>query len=231
MDAEGEGKAPFLWVDRLPESVRQTTYARIRRGEIVVSKLQTRDGGATIRFPNALCHHWVGTVLIGGVRLATAVALMQGYERYPEIYRPEIRRSRVIAHEASHFKVYLQLFMKKVVSVVLNSEMEVDYLPVSATRIQVRSRSLRVAEVAKPDTPEEREEPAGHDSGYLWRFNNYCALEERSEGTYVQCESLSLSRDIPLGLGWLIGPFVDDVPKESLELTLGAMRKVLVNAR
>ena len=31
-------------------------------------------------------------------------------------------------------------------------------------------------------------------------------------GTYVQCESLSLSRDIPLGFGWLIGPFVTSIP-------------------
>jgi hypothetical protein len=84
-----------------------------------------------------------------------------------------------------------------------------------------------VVEVAKPDTPEEHEETEGHDAGYLWRFNNYCALEERSEGTYVQCESISLSRDIPFGLGWLVGPFVNDVPRESLEFTLTAMRKAV----
>ena len=75
-----------------------------------------------------------------------------------------------------------------------------------------------------PDTPEEHESPVGHDSGFLWRLNNYCALDERDGGTYVQCETVSLSRDIPIGLGWLIGPFVTSIPRESLEFTLGAMR-------
>ena len=81
------------------------------------------------------------------------------------------------------------------------------------------------ASTAKKNTPRQREQPVGHDSGFLWRFNNYCAIEERAEGTVVQCESISLSRDIPFGLGWLIGPFVSDVPRESLEFTLGAIRK------
>jgi hypothetical protein len=31
-------------------------------------------------------------------------------------------------------------------------------------------------------------------------------------------------------LGWLVGPFVTDVPRESLEFTLGAMRKALVKS-
>jgi hypothetical protein len=38
---------------------------------------------------------------------------------------------------------------------------------------------------------------------------------------------VSLSRDIPTGLGWLIGPFVTSIPRESLEFTLQAMRRAL----
>ena len=227
MEEERAGRSGFLWMDRLPDAERQKAAARIRRGEIVISRLQTRESGQTIRFPDALCHHWVGTVLIDRARLASSVALMQNYDKYPEIYRPEIRRARVLSRMGDHFTVYLQLFMKKVVTVVMNSEMDVEYLPVSPTRMQVRSHSTKVAELDHPDTPSEREQPIGQGSGYLWRFNNYCSLEERAEGTYVQCETVSLSREIPFGLGWLIGPFVNDVPRESLEFTLEAMRKVV----
>jgi len=227
MNDERSGRSGFLWMDRLPDAERQKTAARIRRGEIVIGRLQTRESGQVIRFPDALCHHWVGTALIPGARLASVVTLMQAYDKYPDVYRPEIRRARVLSRSGDHFKVSLQLFMKKVVTVVMNSEMAVDYLPVSATRMQVRSRSTKVAEVDRPDTPAEREQPIGRDSGYLWRFNNYCSLEERSEGTYVQCETVSLSRDIPFGLGWLVGPFVNDLPRESLEFTLEAMRKAM----
>ena len=93
--------------------------------------------------------------------------------------------------------------------------------------MQVRSRSTRIAEVRNAGAAAEHEEPVGHDNGFLWRFNNYCALDHRDAGTYVQCESLSLSRDVPLGLGWLIGPFVTSIPRESLEFTLQAMRAAI----
>ena len=47
-------------------------------------------------------------------------------------------------------------------------------------------------------------------------------------GVYVQSEVVSLTRDIPAGLGWLIGPFVTSIPKESLAFTMEATRKAVV---
>ena len=227
LDREMSGTSPFLWIDQLPEERRGQAQAKLRRGEIVVSRLQTRDGAGAVTFHDAMCHHWVGTVLVPGARLDDVVTLMQGYDRYQDVYRPAVRRSKMLSRDGGRFDVDLQLFMKKVISVVLNTRSEVRYIPVSPKRMQVRSVSTRIAEIADADTPQQREQPVGHDSGFLWRFNNYCALEERAEGTVVQCESISLSRDIPFGLGWLIGPFVTEVPRESLEFTLGAMRRAL----
>jgi hypothetical protein len=43
----------------------------------------------------------------------------------------------------------------------------------------------------------------------------------------VQCESVSLSRDIPFGLGWVVGPFVSSIPRESLTFTLQTTRDAL----
>jgi hypothetical protein len=79
--------------------------------------------------------------------------------------------------------------------------------------------------------PGEREKPAGRDSGYLWRLNTYWRFLERDGGTYVQCESISLTRGIPLGLAWLIGPFVNSIPRESLEFTLDTTRRALAQRR
>jgi hypothetical protein len=152
---------------------------------------------------------------------------MQSYDRYSEIYAPTVRRSHTITRQGDHFTVHLQLFMKKIISVVLNTEYDVRYMRLSASRAHVRSYSTRIAEVRQPDTPEETEAPVGNDSGFLWRFDNYCSLEARAEGTYIQCESVSLSRAVPTGLGWLVEPFVTSIPRTSLELTLGGMRRAL----
>jgi hypothetical protein len=213
---------------RLNEEKRGTIAdARLRSGEIIVRRMETRDAGRAIDIPGGLCHHWIGTVFLPGVTLDRTVGLMQAYDDYHEIYGPAIRRSRMLSRDGDRFTVSLQLFMKKVVSAVLNTEYEVSYVSVSPTRTEVRSAATRIAEVQHPDLPDQQEKPVGHDSGFLWRFNNYCAIEERDRGTYVQCETVSLSRDIPAGLGWLIGPFVTSIPRESLEFTLQAMRRAL----
>jgi len=52
-------------------------------------------------------------------------------------------------------------------------------------------------------------------------------MEERDGGVYLQSEVASLTRDIPTGLGWMIRPFVTDIPKESLTFTLQATRKAV----
>ena len=224
MNEESDGRVAFLWVDRLPDPQRRDVYEKLQRGEIVVSRLETRDRNAPLKIPDGLCHHWVGTVFAPGASLERVVSLMQSYEQYPQMYRPNVRRARTIARDGDRFQVYLQLFMKKVISVVLNTEYDVHYSAVNARRMQVRSVTTRIAEVEDPDTTGEREKPIGHDGGFLWRFNNYCSLEAREVGTYVQCESVSLSRAIPTVLGWLIGPFVTSIPRTSLEFTLGSLR-------
>ena len=231
MDTELRGEAPFLWIDRVSESQRAEADARLRRGEIVVSALETRDGGKDVNIPGGLRHHWVGTVFIAGIPIEQAVALMQDYDRYDTVYSPNVRRSKLLAREGEHFSVYLQLFVKKVVSVVLNTEYDIRYVPVAPNRMHVRSYANRIAEVENPGTPQEHEKPVGNDNGFLWRFNNYCGLELRNGGTYMQCETVSLSRDVPFGLGWFIRPFITGIPKESLEFTLNAMRTALTKGR
>jgi len=59
----------------------------------------------------------------------------------------------------------------------------------------------------------------------------YRPIEGRPEGAYVQCESISLSRSIPTGLSWLIGPFVTGIPWSSLESTLSSLRTAATTGR
>jgi putative flippase GtrA len=231
MEGETAARAPFLWIDRLTEADRRQALARLKRGEIVVGRLQTREAGREIDVPDGLIHHWVGTTFVPHATVDGVIALMQGYDRYQDVYAPNVRRSRTIGREGERFTVYLQLFMKKVVSVVLNTENDVRYRRLSDSRAHVRSYSTRIAEVREAGSGSETEAPVGRDGGYLWRFNNYCSVEQQGDGAYVQCESLSLSRSVPMGLGWLVGPFVTSIPRESLEFTLGRMRAHLVDAR
>ena len=61
----------------------------------------------------------------------------------------------------------------------------------------------------------------------MWRLYAYWSYEERDGGLYMQIESVSLARSIPTGLGWAVKPFVESVPRESLQFTLQATSNAL----
>ncbi len=81
----------------------------------------------------------------------------------------------------------------------------------------------------------ERALSADEQHGFLWRLNTYWSYEERDGGLYLQVESVSLTRSIPHGLGWMVGPFIETIPRESLEFTLrstcSALRKLSIERR
>jgi hypothetical protein len=111
--------------------------------------------------------------------------------------------------------------------VVLNTQHDVRYFRDSETREHSRSFAVRIAEVENTGNSDEREKPPGEDGGFLWRMETWWRMEERDGGVYVQSEVASLTRDIPTGLGWLIGPFVTSIPKETLTFTLEATRRAV----
>jgi hypothetical protein len=137
-------------------------------------------------------------------------------------------KSRLVAHNGDDFQVFMRLHKHKVVTVVLDSEYNVHYGRTDAAHQYSFSRSTRVSEIADPGTPDERTLAAGHDHGFMWRLNSYWAFEQAEDGVLIECEAISLTRDIPTGLGWMIGPFVNSIPRESLQFTLDATRKALV---
>jgi hypothetical protein len=167
-------------------------------------------------------------VFVPGGTTADAVALLKDYDRHHEIFQPAVQRSRVLSQDGDAFSVYLRFFMKKVLAVTLNSDHDARFTTVSPQRVHSRIVSTRIQEVKEAGTASEHELPVGRDGGFLWRINSYWRFDERDGGVYVQCESVSLSRGIPLGFGWLIGPFVTSIPRESLTFTLETTRKVLM---
>lgn len=199
----------------------------IKPGAFVIERQTTRDAGKEIEIPDGLVHHWVGAVFVPGATVDRAVALLQDYDRHAAIYRPNVARSKLLARDGDTFRVYLRFFMKKIITVVVNSEHDARFFRPARDRAHSRIYSTRIAEVDNPDTSREREKPVGNDGGYLWRLYSYWRFLERDGGTYVQCESISLTRGIPTGFGWLIGPFVTSIPRESLTFTLETTRAAL----
>ena len=218
----------FLWTDTQSEPNRSETMARLKRGEVVSERLHTTDPSGNSSTPGALIHHWVGTVFIPGASLRQVLMLVQDYDHHAGYYKPEVVRAKTLEHSGNDFRVYLRLKKKKVITVVLDTEYAVHYHSLDATRAFSESYSTRVAEISHPDEPDERAAAEGQGEGFMWRLNSYWRFAETNGGVYVQCEAISLTRDIPTGLNWLIGPFIESIPKESLEFILLSTRSAVL---
>ena len=229
IDAELQKSDPFLWVDSLAETTRAAAYLHLRRGEVVIEKMHTFDNGQPIKDGDSLIHHWMGTVFIPGVTLQQTIDLAQLYNRHAEIYKPDVMQAKILFRDGNDFKVFFRFYKKKaMVTTVHNTEHEVHYIPVDSHRLQTRTWTTRIAQAENHDKPDGPEKPIGNDSGYLWRLHTYWRYLERDGGTYIQLESVTLSRDIPALLDWLIRPFVEGVPRESVAFTLSTTRKALM---
>lgn len=231
IDAEVQDEGRFLFIDTLPEADRRARAADLAAGKLVIERLRSKDGDAVIDAPDGLIHHWLGVVFVPGGTTAAAVRLLQDYDRHQDVYRPNVAASRLIDRNGDEFRVFLRFFMKKVISVTVNSDHLARFTTLSDTRVHSRIVSTRVQEVEHVGSREERELPVGRDGGYLWRINSYWRFLERDGGVYVQCESVTLSRGIPFGLGWVVGPFVTSIPRESLTFTLETTRRVLAGGK
>lgn len=216
IDERTAGAKNFLWLDDSP-----ARRARVLRSEVVTER---SAGTKPVDVPDGLVHDFIGAVFIPGATLAQTIAFVQDYNHHKDFYGPEVMDSRILSRDDEHFVLYMRLKKKKVITVVLDTEHDAQFFPLDETRWHSRSRTTKIAEVQNPGTPEERDLPIGGGHGFMWNLNSYWRFVERDGGVYVECQAVSLSRGIPWGLAWIIGPIVNDLPKESLSATLAATR-------
>jgi hypothetical protein len=199
-------------------------FARLRRGDLIIDQLTS---GAGEELPGALLHDWRGTAFIAGGKAADFERLMKDFAAYPRVYSPQVLTARILEHDGDHFQTTMRVRQKHVLTVVMDSTYDITFGRLDAQRGYSISRSTQIAEIDSPGTAHERALGPGEEHGFLWRMNTYWSYEERDGGLYIQIESVTLSRSIPLGLGWAIGPFIESVPRDSLEFTLHATSDAL----
>jgi len=214
----GEVEARLAQEHRSPGTFLVTAdLERVRRGELIVDEL-TAQGGQDVG--GALLHDWRGTAFVAGAKVADFDRIMRNYQAYPQIYAPQVVSAHVTIQAGDHYQVEMRVRQQHVLTVVMDTAYDVKFGKLDGKHGYSVSRSTGIEEIDQPDTKHERALGPGEEHGFLWRLNTYWSYEERDGGLYLQIESISLSRSIPTGLGWAIGPFIESVPRESLEFTL-----------
>jgi hypothetical protein len=219
MERTLRANGPFLWSQQTPARAQE-----VRRGKVVA---QFWSGQGPVKVPSGLIHDWIAAAFIPDATIQEIFAVIQDYDHHKNIYRPEVVDSKLVRRKDDDFQIYLRLLKKKIITVVLDTDHEVHYRPVGRIRWEIRSYTTRIAEVENAGSHDERVLQPDTGYGFLWRLYSYWRFEERDVGVVVECRAISLTRDVPLGLGWAIEPIIQKLPKESLINTLEATRQAL----
>lgn len=196
-----------------PVTPVQQSDTRLRAREFLIEQ-RTPSGGLVL--PGALLHHWRATAFVPGATSADFTRLLKDVDAYPADFSPQVLQARILTHDDDHLQAWMRVRQHHVITVVMETTYDVTFGKLDAQHGYSISRSTRISELDSNGHAVD----ASQDHGFLYRQNTYWSYEERDGGLYIQVESVSLTRSIPTGLGWVVGPFVESVPRQSLEFTL-----------
>ncbi|MBL8241543.1 MAG: hypothetical protein JNM66_29230 [Bryobacterales bacterium] len=170
-------------------------------------------------------HDWSAVAYLPGVKRSQVIGILEDFSRHAAIY-PEVLEGRVERRDGNRIIAFHRVRKKKVLEVNLEASYELDILPATANRYFSRSVATQIVELDGA-----KRLPPGRDHGFLWRLQTYWTLEETREGLWMEVRSVSLTRDVPAGLGWAVKPIVRDLPRESLEAVMEATKRAALARR
>ena len=177
---------------------------------------------STIELPDAIIHDWVAAEVVRNVTVEQVLTVLQSYSDYKRLYASQITDSKVYSHHGNQWRIYLEIYKKEILTANLATEYDVEYRHLNEGRWAMLSHSTKVAEVEDGVLL-----PVGTGHGFLWRLNAYWVLEQRPEGVYIECRAISMSRNVPVGLGWALKGVAAKLPRESLRDTLESTARAL----
>ena len=193
-------------------------------GQVPISQMLTKlANGSEMDIPDGWAHHWRGAVLLRGVRLDQVFRRLQ--EEVPGKGKGDVIDAKIIGRDGTHLRTFIKLRRTgKVLPYDFVYDTYHDVVFTRRTPIAGTSTSVatRLVEMYHPGLADQRELRAGEDNRLLERWNSYWRYEEVKEGVIAECESITLSRRGPLGIG---RGFADGTAQESMEKALGNLRE------
>jgi len=209
----------FLALDFQSDAV--ATSRALLAGDVIVRAMEaSRNNGRPIEVPAARVEHWLGAVLIPGI---TAARLVDALEEGPPP-SDDVLKSAVLERGPDWMLVSMRLQRKAIVTVVYDTEHVVTFTRRAPSRATSTSTAVRIVEIVDANTPQEHQVRTDNDRGFLWRLNAYWRYQDVAGGVVAECESLTLSRDVPSVVRFLVNPVIERTARESMTRTLTALR-------
>ena len=199
----------FLRTDEVPGRT-----GLLRSGAVIA---EPQGGPSPVRARYGLIHHWRGAAFLPSARLDDVSKVVRDYDHYSEFYRPAVLTSRTVEKSGAGDRFSVVLMNKAVLArTALEVETQSTYSPVDVRRLYSVSFTSRIQQIEGYGSATEHKLPPDQGNGYIWRMYSITRFEERDGGVYCEVEAMTLSRDIPFALRWLVEPMVRRFSKNTL---------------
>ncbi|MGH9656330.1 MAG: hypothetical protein ACRD4Q_10055 [Candidatus Acidiferrales bacterium] len=227
LDRQHASPGSYLAIFNLAPPERTEAERHLLSGALRVEPVH----GGTWTVDGALMHHWRGEAFVPGATAKEMLAVLRDYKHFRRYYAPEVVSARVLAEHGRFATVEIRFKKQMAIIIVLDAECRVETAVTASTRGYSISRSTHIWQIDQPGTAHERRLTEEQEDGFLWHLNSYWSFIQWRNGLLMECEAVSLTRSVPRGLGWLIEPIIEDLPRTSLEFTLRATENALEGAR
>jgi hypothetical protein len=190
-------------------------------GELIID---SESGSGGIAVPDGIINDWDGAMFIPGVKVEKVLDVLGDFDKHKDRF-PEVIESHTVERNDGTIRGHWRVRKKKVITVVLDIDQVTKRWQIHPGCWKTRAATTSISEIEDAGTPQEHKLPPGEGHGFLWRLNGYWSLEQTASGVYVECRTVSLSRSIPFALRFVVKPFVESMPRESLISTLEGVRK------
>ncbi len=189
---------------------------QLLRGEPDVTRRTLPD----IEVDDATLEHWQGSVLVRGATIAQVQHRLRHPERYPQ--PRDVLDLKVSDRSEAGHALFLRLTRSLLITATYDTWHRVRHDAHSAHRVDSTAIATRIEEVTDPGQPGEKRVPVDQGRGFLWRMRSVWRFEAIPQGVVVTCESITLSRPVPVGLGLMARPIVARVARESMTTAVQA---------
>jgi len=212
LNARWNGNASFLQIGDDPAARR-----RVMDGELWV-KAETQPNPRSIS--NGLIHDWYGAVFIPNATLARVLTVLQDFDHHYRIY-PQVTRSHLVKRDGNDFTGYWRIEQKgQMLPATFDVTQTAHYQQIGPGKWICMSHADDIQAVENAKTL-----PPGEGIGLMWKLYSYWTLEQVGNGVLAECRTVSLSRGVPSTVAWMIRPFMNTIPRESMDSTLRNTRR------
>jgi hypothetical protein len=211
------GKRPFLQLDQ-DSAVR----ADVMSGEVWIQPAVQPNPHS---ISDGLIHDWYGAVYMPNADLARVLGVLQDFDHHAAIY-PQVTKSRLVKRNGNDITGYWRLEQKgQVLPAVFDVTQTVHYKQVAPDKWVCLSHANDIQAVEDQGSTKEKDLPPGEGIGLMWKLYSYWSLEQLPGGVLAECRTVSLSRGLPASVAWMIRPFINSIPRDSMDSTLRNTRK------